>query len=182
MSDHTHDTGAITMFDRTKKKAAAAQAQDSTPRQSHSVPAPPVTARNTAMIGPSIVIKGEVSGEEDLLIQGRVEGKIDLNGNQVSIGESGEVYADIQAKVIQIDGKVTGDITGSEKVTISKSGNVHGNIVAPRVTLEDGAMFKGSIDMDPTESSVGKAPVTAHQPGHSSAPQLKASGLDLKSV
>jgi cytoskeletal protein CcmA (bactofilin family) len=164
------------MFDRTKKKAAATPAQDSAPSQS--VPAPPVPARNSAMIGPSIVIKGEVSGEEDLLIHGRVEGKINLNGNQVSIGESGEVYADIQAKVIQINGKVTGDITGNEKVIISKSGNVHGNIVAPRVTLEDGAMFKGSIDMDPTEASVGRAPVE----GHSSAPQLKASGLDLKSV
>ncbi len=134
------------------------------------------------MIGPSIVIKGEVSGEEDLLIQGRVEGKINLNGNQVSVGESGEVYADIQAKVIQINGKVTGDIIGKEKVIISKSGNVHGNIVAPRVTLEDGAMFKGSIDMDPAEASIHKAPVAAHQSSQSSAPQLKASGLDLKSV
>lgn len=134
------------------------------------------------MIGPSIVIKGEVTGEEDLLVQGRVEGKINLHGNQVSIGESGEVYADINAKVIQINGKVTGDIIGKEKVIISKSGNVHGNIVAPRVTLEDGAMFKGSIDMDPAEASGNKAPVVPHQPGQASTPQLKASGLDLKSV
>lgn len=134
------------------------------------------------MIGPSIVIKGEVTGEEDLLIQGRVEGKINLNGNQVSIGESGEVYADIKAKVIQINGKVTGDINGHEKVIISKSGNVHGNIVAPRVTLEDGAMFKGSIDMDPAEAGAGRAPAAAHPAGQPSAPQLKASGLDLKSV
>lgn len=134
------------------------------------------------MIGQSIVIKGEVSGEEDLVVQGRVEGKINLNGNQVSIGESGEVYADIQAKVIQINGKVTGDIIGREKVIISKTGNVHGNIVAPRVTLEDGAMFKGSIDMDPAETGATKAPVVAHQSGPSAAPQLKASGLDLKSV
>lgn len=134
------------------------------------------------MIGQSIVIKGEVSGEEDLLIQGRVEGNINLNGNQVSIGESGEVYANIQAKVIQINGKVTGDITANEKVIISKSGNVHGNIIAPRVTLEDGAMFKGSIDMDPAEASSGRAPVAAHQSGQPSSPQLKASGLDLKSV
>lgn len=134
------------------------------------------------MIGQSIVIKGEVSGEEDLLIQGRVEGNINLNGNQVTVGDSGEVYANIQAKVIQINGKVTGDITANEKVIISKSGNVHGNIIAPRVTLEDGAMFKGSIDMDPAEVGSGRAPVAAHQPGTSSTPQLKASGLDLKSV
>jgi cytoskeletal protein CcmA (bactofilin family) len=134
------------------------------------------------MIGPSIVIKGEVSGEEDLLIQGKVEGKINLNGNQVSIGDSGEVCADVHAKVIQIDGKVTGDISASEKVIISKSGNVHGNIVAPRVTLEDGALFKGSIDMDPAGAASGKAPVISHQAVQSSGAQLKASGLDLKSV
>ena len=121
------------------------------------------------MIGPSIVIKGEVTGEEDLLVQGRVEGKINLQGNQVSIGETGEVYADVHAKVIQINGKVTGDITGKEKVIISKSGNVHGNI-------------KGSIDMDPAEASGNKAPVVPHQSGQSSPPPLKASGLDLKSV
>jgi cytoskeletal protein CcmA (bactofilin family) len=130
------------------------------------------------MIGPSIVIKGEVTGAEDLVIQGKVEGNINLNGNQVSIGESGEVNANIQAKVIRIDGKVTGDITGNEKVVISKSGNVHGNIVAPRVTLEDGAIFKGSIDMDPAAAGLGKAPMASHSP----APQFKASGLDLKSV
>lgn len=131
------------------------------------------------MIGPSIVIKGEVTGAEDLLIQGKVEGNINLNGNQVSVGESGEVSANIQAKVIKIDGKVTGDITGNEKVIISRSGNVHGNIVAPRVTLEDGAIFKGSIDMDPAGSAAGKA---APHAIHSTTTQLKASGLDLKSV
>ena len=101
------------------------------------------------MIGPSITIKGEVSGEEDLLIEGKVEGNINLNGNQVAVGASGKVSADIQAKTAKIDGEVTGDITANEKVVISKSGNVRGNIVAPRVTLEDGAIFKGSIDMDP---------------------------------
>lgn len=134
------------------------------------------------MIGPSIVIKGEVTGAEDLLIQGRVEGNINLNGNQVSVGENGEVSANIQAKVIKIDGKVTGDITGHEKVIISRSGNVHGNIVAPRVTLEDGAIFKGSIDMDPAGIAAAKAPQANPHTLHAPATQLKASGLDLKSV
>lgn len=130
------------------------------------------------MIGPSIVIKGEVTGSEDLLIQGKVEGNINLNGNQVSVGETGEVSADIQAKIIKIDGKVKGNITAIEKVIISRSGNVHGNIVAPRVTLEDGAIFKGSIDMDPAGVAAAKAPQAIHSP----TMQLKASGLDLKSV
>ena len=89
------------------------------------------------MIGPSIVIKGTVSGDEDLLVQGRVEGSIELKDNEVSVGQSGRVTADVDAKVVKIDGEVTGDISGAEKVVISKSGNVRGNIVAPRVTLED---------------------------------------------
>lgn len=134
------------------------------------------------MIGPSITIKGEVTGEEDLLIQGKVQGTISLNGNTVSVGESGDVSADIKAMVIKIDGKVTGDITAKEKVVISKSGNVHGNIVAPRVTLEDGAIFKGSIDMDPAGGAAGKAPQTSQQPANSSAAHIKSPGLDLKSV
>lgn len=105
------------------------------------------------MIGPSIEIKGTVTGDEDLLIQGKVEGSIELGDHEVSVGQSGRVNADITAKVVRIDGEVDGDIHGNEKVVISKSGNVRGNIIAPRVTLEDGAIFKGSIDMDPGEES-----------------------------
>ena len=133
------------------------------------------------MIGPSIKIKGEVTGDEDLVIQGKVEGTIDLNDHEVSVGQSGQVFADIKAKVIKIDGEVTGDIAGNEKVVISKSGNVRGNIVAPRVTLEDGAIFKGSIDMDPGDSSSSKVPLTSQQSANSSTPDIKAPGLDLKS-
>ena len=132
------------------------------------------------MIGPTIVIKGIVSGDEDLHIEGKVEGTIDLKNHEVSIGEAGQVFADIKAKVIKIDGEVTGDISGHEKVVISKSGNVRGNIIAPRVTLEDGAIFKGSIDMDPGDSNASKAPQTP-QKSANSAPANKAPGLDLKS-
>ena len=105
------------------------------------------------MIGPSIQIKGEVTGDENLVIQGKVEGTIDLGGCEVSIGQSGKVSADIKANIVKVDGEVAGDISGSEKVIISQSGNVRGNIVAPRVTLEDGAIFKGSIDMDPGDTA-----------------------------
>jgi cytoskeletal protein CcmA (bactofilin family) len=173
---------AITMFGRSKNKPAATPAKAPVAPQIPSVSAIPAPARSVAMIGPSITIKGEVTGEEDLLIHGKVEGTINLSGNQVSVGESGQVCADIQAKVVNIDGKVTGDITGIEKVVISKSGNVHGNIVAPRVTLEDGAIFKGSIDMDPASAVFAKTPPASHQTTHSVATPFKASGLDLKSV
>jgi cytoskeletal protein CcmA (bactofilin family) len=178
MAGHHRDSGAIAMFDRHKNKPAATPAKETLAPPSQPVPATPATTRSVAMIGPSIIIKGEVTGSEDLLIHGKVEGNINLNGNQVTVGESGEVCADIQAKIVKIDGKVRGDITGNEKVIITRSGNVHGNIVAPRVTLEEGAMFKGSIDMDPAAAVAGKAPTAIHSP----ATQLKASGLDLKSV
>ena len=131
------------------------------------------------MIGPSITIKGEVSGEEDLLIQGRVEGSVNLDNNEVTIGDAGRVDADIQARVARVDGEVAGDITANEKVIISKSGNVRGNIVAHRVTLEDGAIFKGSIDMDPAGASQSRSP---QPPANDGNTPLKASGLDLKTV
>jgi len=132
------------------------------------------------MIGPSIKIKGEVTGDEDLLIQGTVEGTVDLSANELTVGQSGQVAADLKAKSIRIDGSVTGDISGNENVVISKTGNVRGNIVAPRVTLEDGAIFKGSIDMDPGDTaaspvSLGSKSATAP------APEDDMPSLDLKS-
>ncbi len=116
----------------------------------------PVSSGRSALIGPGIHITGDISGDENLVIEGKVDGKIRLDLYQVEIGQSGCVNADITAKVIKIAGEVRGDITGTEKVVISRSGNVHGNIVAPRMTLEDGAIFKGSIDMDPSESAKAK--------------------------
>jgi len=128
------------------------------------------------MIGPSIEIKGSVSGDEDLVIQGKVEGTVDLGAHEVTVGESGRVNADITARTVRIDGEVSGDIRGTEKVVISKTGNVKGNIVAPRMTLEDGAIFKGSIDMDPGESpaKVALAPKSSltPTPGNNNAPEL----------
>ncbi len=111
----------------------------------------PVHSGKMAVIGPGIHINGDISGDENLLVEGRVDGKIRLASNHVEIGQSGKVKADITAKVIKIAGEVRGDLNGSEKVVISRTGNVHGNIIAPRMTLEDGAIFKGSIDMDPGE-------------------------------
>lgn len=108
--------------------------------------------RTTAMaIGASIHIKGDVTGDEDLIIQGRVEGTINLKGHNVTISKSGRVRANIQARQIMVEGKLDGDMNGEEKVVIRETGNVHGNIVSPRVTLEDGALFKGSIEMEPDQ-------------------------------
>lgn len=133
------------------------------------------------MIGPSIKIKGEVTGDEDLVIRGSVEGTIDLSSHEVTVGESGKVKADIKARTVIINGEVTGDITGGEKVIIAKTGHVRGNIIAPRMTLEDGAVFKGSIDMDPGEKAAVKPASPAPAPKPTAAPASNAPNLDLKS-
>jgi cytoskeletal protein CcmA (bactofilin family) len=111
-------------------------------------------AHGPAIIGPSIRIHGELTGEEDLIIEGQVEGTIHLEKHNLTIGGNGRVKANIQANGVIVEGQVEGDITGSEKVIIRRTGNMRGNIVAPRVTLEDGAMFKGSIEMEPESRRV----------------------------
>src|SRR5690606_15552175 len=112
-------------------------------------PVPSATpASSTAVIGPKITFKGEIIGEEDLLVQGKVEGSIDLKGNHLTIGQQGVVKANLMAKTITIEGTVEGDLIGQERIEIKASSNVKGNLIAARVTLEDGAKFRGSIDMD----------------------------------
>lgn len=101
-----------------------------------------------AVIGPKIVFKGELSGEEDLLIQGRVEGKIDLKGHHLTIGSQGVIKANVSAKTITIEGAIEGDVVAAEHIAVKSGSRVNGNLKAERVTLEDGAKFRGAIDMD----------------------------------
>lgn len=111
--------------------------------------APPTTrGRAAATIGPSIHVNGDVTGREDLVIEGRVEGNITLEENVLTVGKEGTVNATVNARAIYVEGNVEGDLRSDEQVVIRAAGNVRGNIVAPRVTLEDGCKFKGSIDMD----------------------------------
>jgi cytoskeletal protein CcmA (bactofilin family) len=104
-------------------------------------------------IGQSIHIKGELSGNEDLTIEGKVEGKILLKDHHLTIGANGKITAEIQAKTVMVLGEVTGNITADDKVEVATSGTMRGDIVAPRVVLADGAKFKGAIDMDRKASS-----------------------------
>lgn len=119
------------------------------------------------MIGSTILIKGDLSGEEDLLIEGRVEGKIELRKHNVTVGKNGRVKADVYGKVITIEGEVHGNLFGDDQLVLRHSSTVRGNIVAPRVILEDGANFKGSIDMSPKEPGQKQAapPPAAPAPG-----------------
>ena len=106
-----------------------------------------------ASIGKSIVIKGELSGSEDLTIEGQVEGKIELRDHVLTVGANGRIKAQIAAKSVVVMGQVTGDMTASEKVDIRENGSVEGDIAAPRIAIADGSHFRGSIDMQRKELS-----------------------------
>jgi cytoskeletal protein CcmA (bactofilin family) len=121
------------------------------PAASDTAAAPrPVTTTTTsdqATIGKSLVIKGEVTGSESLYIYGRVEGSINLSGNRVTVGRNGVVAANINAREIVVLGKVRGNLTASDRVDIRSDGSLTGDVVAARISIEDGAFFKGGIDI-----------------------------------
>ena len=99
------------------------------------------------VVGPSILISGKLSGDEDLTVRGRVEGQIALK-NHLTIEGTGKVQADIRAEELTINGEASGNIDASTRVAINASAKVAGDIKAPRVVIEDGAVFNGSIEMD----------------------------------
>ena len=113
-----------------------------------------------ATIGPSVSIKGEISGEEDILIEGSVEGSINLPKNAVTVAESGKVKANIYAVTIHVTGEVTGDLNASERIVVHRTGRVIGNITAGSISLEEGGRIKGMVDTDSAHSSA--APLKSH--------------------
>jgi cytoskeletal protein CcmA (bactofilin family) len=116
------------------------------------------TTPGRAVIGASIQLQGELTGGEDLLVEGRVDGKISLAQNALTVGAKGRVAATVQARAIHVEGEVEGNLVAEELIVLRKSSRVKGDLVAPRVVIEDGARFKGSIDME------AKRPVTASGP------------------
>ena len=152
------------MFDRNKKDSASGASDAADTMQSRpdsgttqSRPAARSGSREAAIIGPSIHIDGDVRGEEDLVIKGEVNGTVRLVKNSVTIGVEGSIKADVHAQVIYVEGAVKGDLYASERVSIRKGAMVAGNIMSPSVSLDEGAKFKGSIEMDVevVETSVG---------------------------
>lgn len=115
----------------------------------------PSSKGGSAVIGATVKIKGEVHSEEDLTVEGQIEGTVVLKSNELVVGPSGRVHADVTAKAVKVEGELHGDVEASERVLITANGSMRGNIQAPRVILEDGSKFKGSIDMNeaaPTKS------------------------------
>jgi cytoskeletal protein CcmA (bactofilin family) len=120
------------------------------------------TMTQSALIGQSIHFKGELTGNEDLTIDGTVEGKIDLKEHNLTIGKNGRIKADLHAKTIIIVGEVTGKIIADEKVEIQATGRLDGDIFSPRLSIADGAHFKGTVDMDRKTESAKPAATVNH--------------------
>ena len=98
-------------------------------------------------IGKSVVIKGELTGSEDLTLEGHVEGRIELKDNVLTIGPNGKIRAEVFAKSVIVLGEIVGNVTASDKVDIRDNGSVDGDIISPRVAIAEGAHFRGSVDM-----------------------------------
>jgi cytoskeletal protein CcmA (bactofilin family) len=154
-----------------ERSAPPAPIQSATPEPV--APSRPVASSSSstadqATIGKSLVIKGEVTGSEALYIDGRVEGSINLAGNRVTVGRNGVVSANINAREIVVLGKVRGNLTASDRVDIRSDGSLTGDVVAARISIEDGAFFKGGIDIrkagQKPNSEEMKATVAANEP------------------
>ena len=128
---------------------------------------PPVTAGDQATISKGLIIKGEITGSESLFVDGKVEGSISLPGNRVTVGRNGQVSASIAAREIVILGKVRGNVAATDRVDIRAEGALTGDVAAARISIEDGAFFKGGIDIkkaDAKPAAPAPVPVTPEAP------------------
>ena len=113
------------------------------------------TAGDQATISKGLFIKGEITGSESLFIDGKVEGSVMLSGNRVTVGRNGHVAASITAREVVVLGKVRGNVTATDRVDIRAEGSLTGDVAAARISIEDGAFFKGGIDIRKAETKPG---------------------------
>ena len=139
------------------RPAPAAPAYENTPSR----PAAAASGEQ-ATIGKGLTIKGEINGSESLYIDGKVEGSVNLPGNRVTVGRNGQVAASITAREIVVLGKVRGNVTATDRVDIRAEGSLSGDVAAARISIEDGAFFKGGIDIRKPEGK--QAAVVAPTP------------------
>lgn len=139
-----------------------------------SAPSFEVRTRSASVIGPTLKIKGELSANEDLIIEGEIEGIIAHQDKNLTVGKSGRVKADIHAQQVEILGRVDGDIRGDDIVKLAKSAEVRGNIHCGRISMEDGARFSGMVTMEkPAPKPASIAPVD--KVGDKAKPDKKSS-------
>lgn len=140
-----------------------------------------------AHIGKSVTIKGELSGSEDLYIDGKVEGSIELKGNSLTIGPNGQVHANVNAKSVTVQGKLDGNIRATEHTQLRSSAVAVGDITSQRLSIEDGAYFKGKIDIqkdgvksEPVSKTESKPAQPAPAPAVSAAPAAPTTSVENK--
>ena len=135
-----------------------------------------------ATIGKSVVVKGELSGSEDLVVDGEVEGSIALRGQSLTVGPNGRVHANIEARNVIVHGRVDGDIHATDRVELRKSASLSGDISTARISIEDGAFFKGTIDIQKPEPApkIEPRPQTNVAPAVPVAPSPQGSLLEPK--
>jgi len=131
--------------------------------------------REVVNIGKSVIIKGELSGSEDLTIEGKVDGQIELREHGLTIGPNGKITAAISAKSVIVMGSVTGNISASDKINIRENGSVEGDISAPTVAIAEGARFRGSIDMQRPQAAQPGTPADAR-------PKPEAASSDRRTI
>ena len=125
----------------------------------------PVRSKNVSVIGPTLVFKGELSADEDLVIEGHIEGTIANHKKHLTVGKQGRVRADIHASSVIVEGRLVGDIHSEGIVSLASGADVQGNIFCSRIVMEDGARFKGKIDMgEPARIEVPKKPEELKEP------------------
>ena len=124
----------------------------------------PVSAGEQATIGKGLFVKGEITGSESLFIDGKVEGIINLPGNRVTVGRNGQVAASVAAREIVILGKVRGNVSASDRVDIRAEGALTGDVTAARISIEDGAFFKGGIDIKKADTKPAPAAAASEAP------------------
>ena len=128
-----------------------------------------------ATIGKGLYVKGEISGSESLFIDGKVEGSINLPGNRVTVGRNGQVAANVTAREIVVLGKIRGNVVASDRVDIRAEGALTGDVAAARISIEDGAFFKGGIDIRKPDAkpATNGAPASVAVPASAPAEQQK---------
>jgi cytoskeletal protein CcmA (bactofilin family) len=135
--------------------------------------------RATARLGPSLHVKGEISGNEDLYIEGTVEGLVHLDKRKLTVGATAELAADVIAGEVIVYGSVKGNVHGKSKIEIKKDGSVNGDLTTAQIIIEDGAYFKGSIEIEKSAEKEGDKNVFSPT---ASAPATPAAGPEPKSI
>src|SRR5271165_512618 len=183
------------MWKSTRKEDEVTIPEQSAPRPMQT-PVPPVgrsmeppraeapRSVDVATIGKSVIVRGELSGSEDLYVDGEVEGSISLRGQSLTIGPNGRVHANVEARNVIVHGRIDGNIKASDRVELRKSASLSGDISTARIAIEEGAFFKGSIDIQKTEPAPRLEPkpaVTAvATPTPVAAPAAQGSLLEPK--